>query len=202
MSVKTDNRAEKISLIEKQRSEFIEAIPDVSRLIFGFVLFVVCLVFLVEWDGSFLKLFIFLGLPVFGGITLIFNILAWFLPSLHRIRKNRKMLLFGCSFLIIFLGMYMLIVMGHYSHHSHKSFALADIKNAYTAAQAYYTDFPDGEVNINILKENGFRPYENVSLAIQSGFQKTLAMTTSHAKGEKIYSINWAGEITVEYKNR
>ncbi len=89
-----------------------------------------------------------------------------------------------------------------HSHHSYDSYANADIKNAYTAAQAYYTDFPDDEVTVSILKESGFRPYENVSLTIQSGFRKTLAMTTSHAKGEKIYSIDWAGEITVEYKNK
>ncbi|MCP4108717.1 MAG: hypothetical protein GY749_24750 [Desulfobacteraceae bacterium] len=59
-----------------------------------------------------------------------------------------------------------------------------------------FFDFPNSEVNAAILKESGFKSYEGVRLVIQSGFKDTLAMTTSHAEGEKIYSINWAGEIS------
>ncbi|MCP4347240.1 MAG: hypothetical protein GY795_17145 [Desulfobacterales bacterium] len=187
MCIKTDNKAEEISATKKQRAEVIESVTDVIWLILVLVFVLACLVFPAEWDGF---IFILLGLPMLGR----------FLPSLHR---KKEMMLVGCLSIVIFLWITVLVIINQTTCHRHgyNSRANADIKNAYTAAQAYFTDFPSIEVNAGILRESGFRSREDVRLVIQSGFQDTLAMTTSHAKGEKIYSINWAGEITAEYKN-
>lgn len=78
--------------------------------------------------------------------------------------------------------------------------ANAAIKNAYTTARAYFIDNPNGNVTVNTLKQNGFRPSEGVKLTIEGGTQKSLKMTSTHTKGNKIYMIDWQGVITFKPK--
>jgi type IV pilus assembly protein PilA len=72
----------------------------------------------------------------------------------------------------------------------------ADIKNAYTAAQAYFTDFETGSITTAILTTYGYVQTTGVVIAQTAATQTTLAMTTQHASGSKIYAINNAGAIS------
>ena len=83
-----------------------------------------------------------------------------------------------------------------YRKRGYNSAANADIKNAYTAAQAYYTDAPTATMTEAFLIEGGFKSTQFVTLGIGSGLQSNLTMTTYHQSGNKTYSINSAGEIT------
>jgi len=81
-----------------------------------------------------------------------------------------------------------------YRKRSYDSAANSDAKNAYTAAQAYFTDNPDGEVTLAILKSSGYQQSDNVDTAA-SGSQGGLSITTEHQSGTKQYSVTPEGTI-------
>lgn len=71
-----------------------------------------------------------------------------------------------------------------------------DIKNAYTASQAYFTDYPDGTVSLSKITSYGFVQSSDVDLEVVSSRQKNLQITATHIKGSKTYTINSAGSIS------
>jgi type IV pilus assembly protein PilA len=73
----------------------------------------------------------------------------------------------------------------------------ADLKNAYTAAQAYFSDLPGATIDsVAKLQSAGFQPSANVTVT-PSGTMSTLSMTAVHsASGATTYTINSAGVIT------
>jgi hypothetical protein len=74
--------------------------------------------------------------------------------------------------------------------------AESDIKNAYTAAQAYFHDNPDGSVDsVGILRSYGFRQTNGVRVA-PSGNQRTLQIIVYHSSGDRTYTVDSRGIIT------
>lgn len=75
--------------------------------------------------------------------------------------------------------------------------AKADLKNAYTAAQAYFSDTPTATIDtLAKLQSAGFQPSANVTTT-PSGTMATLSITSVHgATGATTYTINSAGVIT------
>ena len=83
-----------------------------------------------------------------------------------------------------------------YRQRGYDAAANADIKNAYTAAQAYFTDYPSATVDNTMLEGYGFRSTADVTLNVTAGTQSTLAMTTKHDNGDKTYTVDSAGVIS------
>ena len=71
----------------------------------------------------------------------------------------------------------------------------ADLKNAYTAAQAAFSNNV-ATVDAAALATAGFVPTASVTLTVSAGTQTTLAMSASHASGGRSFQINSAGAIT------
>ena len=71
-----------------------------------------------------------------------------------------------------------------------------DIRNAFLAAQAYFSDYPDGTVTDSILTSYGYRSSDNVTLSIITGTQSGLSLTTAHDAGDKTYSIDADGNVS------
>jgi len=77
--------------------------------------------------------------------------------------------------------------------------ANADLKNAFTAAQAYFNDFPNGIIDHEKLKESGFVPSDGVILVVLSGKKDTLSIKSYHQDGcGRVYYVDSEGEI--EYR--
>lgn len=75
--------------------------------------------------------------------------------------------------------------------------AKSDLKNAFTAAQAFYTDNPSGTLDSTRLISYGFRGTNHVDLTIVDDKQDTLSMTAIYSmSGTQIYSIDSLGRIT------
>ena len=74
--------------------------------------------------------------------------------------------------------------------------ARADAKNAYTAAQAFYSDSPTGTVTTTIIAGYGYRGTTGVTLTVTTGDISNLAMTAVHASGTTTYSVDSTGNIT------
>jgi len=83
-----------------------------------------------------------------------------------------------------------------YRKRGYNSAAKADIKNAFTAAQAYFTDFPDAAIDAGKLTNGGFVATANVDLTIGGTNQTNLQFTTRHKSGDTSYTINSSGAIT------
>jgi prepilin-type N-terminal cleavage/methylation domain-containing protein len=74
--------------------------------------------------------------------------------------------------------------------------ARADVKNAYTAAQAYFSDYPTGQVTVAKLSGAGYVGSTGVTLTVSTGTMAGLAITSAHGSGDKTYSIDASGAIT------
>jgi len=73
----------------------------------------------------------------------------------------------------------------------------SDLKNAYTAAQAYFSDSPAATIDAAKLALGGFVGTSNVTLTVTNGLQATLSLTGLHtASGATTYTIDSAGKIT------
>ena len=84
-----------------------------------------------------------------------------------------------------------------YRLRAQNTMAKADIKNAYTAAQAWFSDFPGVAISgVADIQTVGFNPSTPVTTTI-TGNEATLAITTLHsAAGAQLYSCNNLGVIT------
>jgi type IV pilus assembly protein PilA len=85
-----------------------------------------------------------------------------------------------------------------YKSRGYNAGAKADLKNAYTAAQAYFADNPSATVGLTELANGGYQQTQGVTLTVTGGGQTTLAMTAANslAATPTTYSINSAGVIT------
>jgi len=85
-----------------------------------------------------------------------------------------------------------------YKDRGYNAGARADIKNAYTAAQAWFADNPGGTVTAAALTTSGYVATQGVTLTVGNGTQAALAMTSvsSNATTPVTYSINAAGQIS------
>ena len=82
-----------------------------------------------------------------------------------------------------------------YRRRGYNASANADVKNAYTAAQAYFTDYPSNSGTVGVLEGYGFKSTSNVTSAVGGG-QASLTITAYHGSGDKTYTIDNAGTIT------
>jgi type IV pilus assembly protein PilA len=83
-----------------------------------------------------------------------------------------------------------------YRQRGYDASANADVKNAFTAAQAYYTDYEDGSVDTTKLGAYGYVPSSSVTIAVTGGLSDDLQITSFHNKGAKTYSISSIGTIS------
>jgi type IV pilus assembly protein PilA len=86
-----------------------------------------------------------------------------------------------------------------YKARGYNAGAKADLKNAYTAAQAYFADNPTATVDAAALTAGGYQATTGVALSIAAGTQSTLSLTASNTNAggaATTYTINSAGVIS------
>jgi len=74
--------------------------------------------------------------------------------------------------------------------------ALSDVKNAYTAAQAYFSDNAAGTPTLAHLTAYGLKQTTNVAIGGTLGPEASVAITATHSSGDKSYTIDHNGGIT------
>lgn len=87
-----------------------------------------------------------------------------------------------------------------YRQKGYNASAQSDVKQAFTAAQAYFTDAPNGTVSLAILKTAGYTQTANVETTVNDGTQSGLEIVTTHTSGTSDYTIDSAGTITPSAK--
>lgn len=77
--------------------------------------------------------------------------------------------------------------------------ARSDAKNAYTAAQAYFSDHPTGTVDATALAAYGYRQSNGVTLNVANGSMSALSITAQYDNSvgtTQLYTVDSTGNIT------
>jgi prepilin-type N-terminal cleavage/methylation domain-containing protein len=115
-------------------------------------------------------------------------------------KKNQKgFTLIELMIVIAIIGILAAIAIPQFNSYRKRAYnasANTDIKNAYTAAQAYFVDHPDVAVTTPILLQYGLNTSQGVTVTTTTGTVAGLALTASHSAGDLTYSIDAGGNIT------
>ncbi len=85
-----------------------------------------------------------------------------------------------------------------YRTRGYETQAKSDAKNAYTAAQAFFSDSPTSAATVALLGNYGFKSSATVTTTMASGSDtmNTLAITAVSQSGGKTFGVNSTGVIT------
>ena len=116
------------------------------------------------------------------------------------LRNKKGFTLIELMVVIAILGILALIALSHFSSATKQSWNAAtksSLKNAYTAAQAFFTDSPTGTVTTAILQSYGYTPDPNVNLNVANGSLAALSLTASYNQpGTQTFSIDSIGTMS------
>jgi type IV pilus assembly protein PilA len=71
------------------------------------------------------------------------------------------------------------------------------VRNAYTAAQAFYSDSPGGTIaNEGDLTSYGYRLSSNTPITVNTGTINSIQMLTTHSGGGSTFTVDASGGIT------
>ena len=72
----------------------------------------------------------------------------------------------------------------------------SDLSSAYKASVAYYTDNPEGEITLEILKASGYSQSDRVTLDIIGRRADNLHINATHPDLSMVYKVDKEGRIS------